>query len=88
MVGKQPHNRQTNGIENEKSRPAISKPHENKENVYFTGKQKENIDTTYLKVLNTPDPPGPYTFIQNSKPQFTRWKMYDVALVLTGSTNS
>ena len=44
MVSKQLHNWQTNGIENEKSRPAIPKPHENRENVYFTGKQKENID--------------------------------------------
>lgn len=59
MAGKQLHNRQTNGIVNEKSRPATPKPHENRKNVYFTGKQKENIDTTYLNVLNTPNPPRP-----------------------------
>ena len=31
MVGKQLHNRQTNGIENEKSSLAIPKPHKQKE---------------------------------------------------------
>ena len=63
---------------------------ETRVNVYFTGKQKDNIDTTYLKELNMPNPPrpGPYTFMQNSKPQFTQWKIYDVVFVLTGSTNT
>jgi len=26
--------------------------------------------------------------MQNSKPQFTQWKIYDVVFVLTGSTNT
>jgi hypothetical protein len=56
MVVKQLHNRQTNGTENETPGPANPKPHKNRENVYFTSKQKENIDKTYLKVLNTPNP--------------------------------
>jgi hypothetical protein len=47
MVGKQLHNRQTNGTENEKPRPAIPKPHGNRQNVYFTSKQQENIETSY-----------------------------------------
>jgi hypothetical protein len=44
MVGKQLHNWQTNGTENEKPRPVIPNSHGNRQNVYFTSKQKENID--------------------------------------------